>query len=74
MSSTYTSADLAEIAASIPSRASEAGLVIVPGVSIAREVDVQINGHEADIAAALQIARLVKAPFISVDPDPFWAD
>lgn len=73
MTFTYTSAELAEIAASLPNLANEAGLVIVPGVSIAREVDVQIKSPEADIAAALQIAGLVKAPFISVESEQFWA-
>lgn len=47
MTYTYTSADLAEIAASIPSRASEASLVIIPGVNIEKDVDVQVDSQEA---------------------------
>lgn len=68
---TYTSADLSEIAASIPSRASEAGLVIIPGVEIKKDVDVQLDSQEADISSALKVAALVKAPFISVEADSF---
>jgi hypothetical protein len=71
MTFTYTSDDLSKIAASIPSYASEAGLVDVPGVEIEKEVDVRIDSEDVDIVAALQVAVLVKTPFICVDASPF---
>lgn len=71
MTFTYTSADLAKIAASIPSLASEAGLVIIPGVEIKKDIDVQVDSHEAAISDTLRVAVLVKAPFVSVESDPF---
>lgn len=71
MAHTYTSADLLGLSASIPSHAAEAGLVIVPGVKIEKDVDVQVDCREADILSAFKIAVLVKAPFISVESDPF---
>lgn len=74
MTFTYTSADLAEIAASIPGYAKEAGLLIIPAVEISKDADVQVNSHEADISAALMLAALVKAPFISVSTERFWTE
>jgi hypothetical protein len=74
MTFTYTSADLAEIAASIPGYTKEAGLIIVPGVEISKDADVQVASHEADISDALKLAALVKAPFISVGSERFWAE
>lgn len=74
MTFTYTSDDLSEIVTSIPSHASEAGLAVIPGVQIEKTVDVRIASEDADLFAALQVAVLVKAPFISVDASPFSID
>lgn len=46
-------------------------MVIIPGVKIEKDVDVQVDSHEADISNALKIAVLVKTPFISVESDSF---
>jgi hypothetical protein len=74
MTVTYTSDDLSQIAASILGHAREAGLTVVPGIKIEKEVDVRIASEDVDISSALQVAVLVKAPFISVDSDWFWTD
>lgn len=74
MTFTYTSDDLAQIADSIPNHAKEAGLTPLPGINIEREVDVRIVSEDVDISGALQVAVLVKAPFISVDSDWFWTE
>lgn len=74
MTFTYTSAHLAKMAASIPGYAEEAGLTIVSGVEIFKDADVQINSYMADVSEALKLAALVKAPFISVTSEVFWAE
>jgi hypothetical protein len=72
MTYTYTSEDLAQIAANIPNQASAAGLAIIPGVEIVREADVRIYPFEAEIGDALRVAVLANAPFITVEIDRFW--
>ncbi|MDF9749186.1 hypothetical protein [Arthrobacter sp. ES3-54] len=74
MSFTYTSADLAKIDATIPGRAASADLLIVPGVEVKKEIDVEVDSEVADIEAALKLAVLVGAPFISVTATPFSVD
>jgi stress-induced morphogen len=74
MSFTYTSADLAKIDATIPGRAASADLLIVPGVEVKKEIDVEVDSEVADIEAALKLAVLVGAPFISVSTTPFSVD
>ncbi|WP_459384534.1 hypothetical protein [Arthrobacter humicola] len=72
MTFTYTSADLAQIAANLPSQASAAGLAIIPGVEIIRETDVRIYPFEAEIGDALRVAVMANAPFITLETDEFW--
>ncbi|MGO4590299.1 hypothetical protein [Paenarthrobacter sp. 2TAF44] len=72
MTFTYTSADLAQIAANIPNQASAAGLAIIHGVEIIRETDVQIYPFEAEIGDVLRVAVMANAPFITVETETFW--
>ncbi|MET3812433.1 hypothetical protein [Arthrobacter sp. UYEF3] len=69
---TYTSADLAEIAASIPSRASEAGLLFIPGVHIERECDVRLSAEDIDVEQVIRVAAQVGASFVALQAAPFY--
>lgn len=74
MSLIYTSDDLSEISTAIPESASDAGLIVLPGVDIVRSPDVELDGDEVNIFAGLRVAALVNAPFICVDLGTFTAD
>lgn len=71
MTFTYTPADLAEIAASIPNRASEAGLLFVPGARVEGERHIALNGRDLDADGAVRVAAKVGAAFVSVSAVPF---
>ncbi|MCQ1988233.1 hypothetical protein [Arthrobacter sp. zg-Y844] len=74
MSLIYTSDKLSEISIAISESARDAGLLVLPGVEIVRSPDVELDGEEVDILAALHVAALVNAPFICVDAATFEAD
>jgi cation transport regulator ChaC len=67
MTFTYTSTDLSEIEASIPSRATRAGLANYQGLDIQKEADIRVDGEEVSIDGALKLAGLVGAPFFAVE-------
>lgn len=67
MTFTYTSTYLSEIEASIPSRATSAGLANYQGLDIQKEADIRVDGEEVSIDGALKLAGLVGAPFLAVE-------
>lgn len=71
MTFTYTSAELAEIAASIPGRANEAGLLFLPGAKLEVESHVALNGRDLHVDEAIRVAAKVGAVFISVRASTF---
>lgn len=71
MNFTYTSVELAEIAASIPTRAREAGLLFVAGAKLEGDNHIALSGKGLPAAEAVKVAAHVGASFISVSATPF---
>ncbi|MEO5318917.1 hypothetical protein PV761_10095 [Arthrobacter sp. CC3] len=71
MTFTYTSAELADIAASIPTQAAEAGLLFLPGAKFEGEHYVALDGKQLSATEVVHFAARVGASFVSVSAVPF---